>query len=74
MRNKFHFSGIAAVGTAVRQWISGKSKAGADDGGGFDLASEPEEQEEIGGSRIAFSSCSPPSPPSPSGHLTIPVA
>ena len=53
MRNKFHFSGIAAVVTAVRQWIFGKSKAGAD-GGGFGLASEPEEQGETGGSRIAL--------------------
>ena len=55
MRNKFYFSGIAAaVGTAVRQWIFGKSKAGADGGGGFGLASELEEQEETGGSRIAL--------------------
>ena len=53
MGNKFHFSGIAAVATAVRQWIFGKSKAGAD-GGGLGLASEPEEQEETGGSRIAL--------------------
>ena len=53
MRQKFCFSGIAAVGTAVRQWIFGKSKAGAD-GGGLGLASEPEEQEETGGSRIAL--------------------
>ena len=54
MRNKFCFSGIAAVGTAVRQWSFGKSKAGADGGGGFGLASEPKEQEETGGSRIAL--------------------
>ena len=53
MRNKFCFSGIAAVGTAIRQWSFGKSKAGADVGG-FGLASEPEEQEEIGGFRIAL--------------------
>ena len=54
MRNKFYFSGIAAVVTAVRQWSFEKSKAGADGGGGFGLASELEEQEETGGSRIAF--------------------
>ena len=40
--------------TAVRQWIFGKSKAGADGGGGFGLVSELEEQEEAGGSRIAL--------------------
>ena len=54
MKNKFHCSGIAAVVTAVRQWIFGKSKAGADGACGFGLASEPEEQEETGGSRIAL--------------------
>ena len=54
IRNKFHFSGIAAVVTALRQWILGKSKAGVGGAGGLGLALEPEEQKEIGGSRIAL--------------------
>ena len=67
MRNKFRFSGIAAVVTAVRQWIFGKSKAGADDGGGFGIAAEPEEKEKPAVPESPFSSSSPPLPPSPSG-------
>ena len=60
MKNKFHFRGIAAVVTAVRQWDFGKSKAEA---GGCGLSIEdriPKPKKKPPALKSPFSPSSPP--------------